>query len=162
MTGPTPRIEVYVPRKANLKIKTKGEIRLEGVSGELDLSGTENSIDVRGSDGKLKVTNTEGIVRVVDFKGDLIATTRDGEVYLDGNFDRIDARSNDGKFVLSIPANADADIQAPEDTLTLEGVESKKNSDGSHRIGKGGRSYKFSSVDGSIEVRNRESINSER
>lgn len=156
------RIEVYVPRKANLKIRTQGEIRLEGVSGELDLSGTENSIDVRGSDGKLKVTNTEGVVRIVDFKGDLVATTKDGEMYLDGNFDRIDARSTDGKFVLSIPANSDADIQAPEERLTLEGVESKKNTDGSYRIGKGGRTYKFSSVDGSVEVRNRESIFSER
>lgn len=161
MNGRT-RIEVYVPRKADLKIRTQGEIRLEGVSGELDLSGTENSIDVRGSDGKLKVTNTEGVVRIVDFNGDLVATTKDGEMYLDGNFDRIDARSTDGKFVLTIPANADADIQAPEESLTLEGVESKKNTDGSYRIGKGGRTYKFSSVDGSVEIRNRESIFSER
>ena len=162
MDGRAPRLEVYVPRKANLKIKTEGEIRLEGVSGELDLSGSDNSIDVRGADGKLKVANTDGVVRVVDFKGDLIASTQDGEMYLDGNFDRIDARSTDGKFILSIPAGADADIQAPDESLTLEGVESKKNSDGSHRIGRGGRTYKFSSVDGSVEVRNRESINSER
>ena len=160
--GRTPRLEVYVPRKANLKIKTEGEIRLEGVSGELDLSGSDNSIDVRGSDGKLKVANTDGVVRVVDFNGDLVASTQDGEVYLDGNFDRIDARSTDGRFVLSIPASADADIQATEESLILKGVESKKNSDGSFRIGKGGRSYKFSSVDGSVEVRNRESINTER
>jgi DUF4097 and DUF4098 domain-containing protein YvlB len=160
--GQPTRIEVFVPRKSNLKIKTKGEIRLEGVSGDLDLSGSENSIDVRGSDGKLKVTNTEGVVRVVDFKGDLVATTKEGEIYLDGNFDRIDATSTEGNFVLTIPANADADIHAPADRLAIEGVESKKNPDGSTRLGKGGRDYKFSSVEGSVEIRNRETINSER
>jgi len=162
MNGQTPRLEVFVPRKSNLKVNTKGEIRLEGVSGEIDLSGNANSIDVRGSDGRLTVTNTEGVVRVIDFKGDLIAKTNDGEIYLDGNFDRIDASSTDGKFILTLPAGTDADIQAPAEQLALEGMEAAKISDGKVRLGKGGRTYKFSSVDGSVEVRSRESINSER
>lgn len=162
MNGHAPRLEVFVPRKSNLKVNTKGEIRLDGVSGEIDLSGSENSIDVRGSDGKLKVTNTEGVVRVVDFKGDLIANTNDGEIYLDGNFDRIDASSTDGKFVLTLPAGTDAEIQAPSDRVALDGIEATKTTDDSVRLGKGGKTFKFSSTDGSVEVRNRESINAER
>ena len=161
-SGQSPRLEVFVPRKSNLKVSTKGEIRLEGVSGEIDLSGSENSIDVRGAGGRLKVVNTEGVVRVIDFKGDLIAETQDGEVYLDGNFDRIDATSTEGKFILTVPANTDAEIQAPEEQLSFDGVEATKLPDGKTKLGKGGRTYKFSSVDGSVEVRNRESINSER
>jgi hypothetical protein len=162
MNGQAPRLEVFVPRKTNLKVNTKGEIRLEGVSGEIDLSGNANSIDVRGSDGRLTVTNTEGVVRVIDFNGDLVAKTNDGEIYLDGNFDRIDASSTDGKFILTLPAGTDADIQAPAEQLALDGMEGAKISDGKVRLGKGGRTYKFSSVDGSVEVRSRESINSER
>lgn len=161
MMGQAPRLEIFVPRKTNLKVNTKGEIRLDGVSGEIDLSGSENSIDVRGSDGRLKVTNTEGVVRVVDFKGDLIAKTNDGEIYLDGNFDRIDASSTDGKFILTLPAGTDAEIQAPADRVALDGIEATKTTDDSVRLGKGGKTYKFS-TDGSVEVRNRESINAER
>ena len=162
LSGHAPRLEVFVPRKSNLKVNTKGEIRLEGVSGEIDLSGSSNSIDVRGSDGRLKITNTEGLVRVVDFKGDLIAKTNDGEIYLDGSFDRIDASSTDGKFILTVPVGTDADIQAPAEQVAFDGMEATKTSDGMVRLGKGGRTYKFSSVDGSVEVRSRESINSER
>ena len=162
MNGHAPRLEVFVPRKTNLKVNTNGEIRLDGVSGEIDLSGNANSIDVRGSDGRLKVTNTEGVVRVVDFKGDLIAKTNDGEIYLDGNFDRIDATSTEGKFILTLPAGTDADIQAPAEQLAFDGMEVTKTSDGKVRLGKGGRTYKFSTDDGSVEIRSRESINSER
>ena len=32
------RLEVFVPKKSDLKIVTKGEIRLENVTGEIDLS----------------------------------------------------------------------------------------------------------------------------
>jgi len=158
-----PRLEVWVPRKSNLKIKTQGEIRLEGVSGELDLSGGENSIDVRGADGKLKVVNTAGVVRVVDFKGDLVATTCDGEVYLDGNFDRIDATATDGRFVVSLPEGVDAEVSANTNTLTIEDLSNGKElSKNNWRFGKGGKKYTFNSEDGSVELRNRDLVNSER
>ncbi|HEX6279794.1 MAG TPA: DUF4097 family beta strand repeat-containing protein [Pyrinomonadaceae bacterium] len=161
-SGPAPRLEVYVPRKSNLKISTKGEIRVEGVNGEIDLSGKENSIDVRGSGGKLTVSNTEGIVRVIDFKGDLIAKTQEGEVYLDGDFNMIEACSTEGRFVLTLPPGADADVHAPADQISVENLTGSKQADGHLRFGKGGRDYKFESTDGSVAIRNRESINSER
>lgn len=158
-----PRIEVWVPRKSNLKIKTQGEIRLEGVSGELDLSGGENSIDVRGADGKLKVANTAGVVRVVDFKGDVVANTCDGEVYLDGNFDRIDASATDGRFVVTLPEGLDAEVSANASTFTVEDLSNGKElSKNNWRFGKGGRKYTFNSEDGTVELRNRDLVNSER
>lgn len=159
----SPRLEIYVPRRSDLKISTKGEIRLEGVTGDIDLTGSNNSIDVRGSEGKLRVANTDGIVRIVGFKGDLNAKTHDGEIYLDGDFFRIDAEAVDGKFVLTVPAGLDADIQVPTETMAVEDIPNgQKMSDSSWRLGKGGKRYKFNSVDGSLEVRNRELINSER
>ncbi|MEQ1764159.1 MAG: hypothetical protein ABL984_13590 [Pyrinomonadaceae bacterium] len=163
MNGQSPRLEVFVPRKTNLKVNTKGEIRLEGVSGEIDLSGSANSIDVRGSDGRLKITNTEGLVRVVDFKGDLIAKTNDGEIYLDGNFDRIDATSTDGRFVVTLPEGVDAEVSANGGSFTVEDLANGKElSKNNWRFGKGGRKYTFSSEDGSVELRNRDLVNSER
>lgn len=154
-----PRLEIFVPRKSNLKIITKGEIRLEGVSGDIDLSGGESSIDVRGSEGKLDVSNTDGVVRIVGFKGNLSAKTHSGEVYLDGDFGRIDASGDGGKFVLTVPEGIDADIQAPSgNTEAAEIPNAKKLSDSSWRLGNGGRTYKFISAEGSLEIRNRELI----
>ena len=159
----SPRLEIYVPRRTDLKINTKGEIRLEGVTGEIDLSGSENSIDVRASEGKLNVSNTDGVVRIIGFKGDLIAKTGSGEVYLDGDFGRIDACAADGKFVLTVPDGLDADIQVPSENMaSAEIPNGKKLSDNSWRLGKGGRTYKFTSTDGTLEIRNRDMISAER
>ncbi len=163
MTGQAPRLEVFVPRKSNLKVNTKGEIRLEGVSGEIDLTGSENSIDVRGSEGRLKITNTEGLVRVVDFKGDLVGKTNDGEMYLDGNFDRIDANSTDGRFVVTLPEGVDAEVSAAGGSLAVEDLANGKElSKNRWRFGKGERKYVFNSNGGYVELRNRDLVTSER
>ena len=162
--GQAPRLEIFVPRKTNLKVNTNGEIRLDGVSGEIDLSGNENSIDVRGSDGRLKITNTEGVVRVVDFKGDLIAKTCDGEVYLDGDFERIDATATGGTFVVTLPEALDAEVAATEDgSFVIEDLANGKEISKNHwKFGKGGRKYSFNSGGGSVELRNRDLVTSGR
>ena len=63
------RLELFVPRKSNLKISTDKEIRLEGVSGELELSTNSDAINVRDSEGKLTAATGNGKVRVVGFRG---------------------------------------------------------------------------------------------
>ena len=83
------RIEIFVPRKSNLKISANGEIRLEGVSGDLELTGSDEPINVRDADGKLRVTNSDGLVRVIGFKGEVDSRTQGGDVYLEGEFSRI-------------------------------------------------------------------------
>ena len=153
------RIEVFVPRKSNLKITTDGEIRLEGVTGEIDLEGNDGAIDVRDSDGKLNVTNTDGIVRVIGFRGDLVAKTGDGEVYLDGDFNQIKAEAVDGKFVLTLPENSDAEVHAPfEDVEAVELPNLTKTSENTFRIGRGSKKYSFNSVDGSLLLQGRSLI----
>ncbi|HLA95651.1 MAG TPA: hypothetical protein VK612_08015, partial [Pyrinomonadaceae bacterium] len=153
------RIDVFVPRKSNIKIITEGEIRLEGVSGEIDLVGDNGAIDVRGSDGKLNVSNTDGTVRIIGFRGDLIAKTSDGEVYMDGDFNKITGEASDGRFVLTVPENIDADIVTPGDRFAIEDLPNNKQlSDNNWRFGKGGRKYSFSSMDGSLLVQNRDLV----
>ena len=157
------RIEVFVPRKSNLKITSDGEIRLEGVSGEIELIGSDGPIDVRGSDGKLKVTNTDGVVRIVGFKGDLVASTGDGDVFLDGDFSTIEGNAADGNFVLTLPPNIDADIQANREHLRVEDIPNGKQvSENNLRLGKGGRKFTFSGGEGSVVLQNRDLISSER
>ncbi len=152
-------IEVYVPRKSNLKVTANGELRVDGVSGNLELKGTDGMINVRDSDGKLNVTNGDGQVRIVGFRGELIATTGDGEVRMDGDFSRITASSGDGAFVLTVPENFDGDIVTPGDRFAIEDLpNNKKLSDNKWRFGNGGRTYQFSSADGCLTVQNRNLI----
>ena len=150
------RIEVFVPRKSNLKIVSDGEIRLEGISGEIDLDGADEPIDVRGSDGKLSFTNDDGIVRVIGFSGELVAKTQDGEVYLDGDFRDIKAAAVDGKFVLTLPENADAEVHAPMDQVDISEMPgATKASENVLKLGKGSKKYTFHSVDGSLVLQSR-------
>ena len=153
------RIEVFVPRKSNLKIVSDGEIRLEGVSGEIDLDGEDGAIDVRESDGKLNVTNGDGVVRVIGFKGDLVAKTTDGEVYMDGEFTQIKADAVDGRFVLTLPGDADVEIKAPADQVEADELPGlTRPSEDVWKLGKGSRKYTFSSMDGSIVLQSRSLI----
>src|SRR5204863_4953169 len=57
--GPNVRIEVYVPRRSNLKIDTNGSVRLEGVSGDVDLTGGDESVNVRDVDGTMHVATAD-------------------------------------------------------------------------------------------------------
>ncbi|MEJ7622855.1 MAG: DUF4097 family beta strand repeat-containing protein [Pyrinomonadaceae bacterium] len=154
------RIEVFVPRKTNLKIEANGAIRLEGVTGEIVLKGGDETVNVRDSGGKLNVTNADGQVRIIGFTGDLTAKTEDGEVRIDGDFSRIAASSVDGRFVLTLPEGFDGEIQTPGNRLTIEDLPNNTRlSDNRWRFGKGGgRTYDFSQVEGSVIIQNRDLI----
>lgn len=157
-------VEVFVPRKTNLKIDANGTIRLDGVSGELQVSGVDESVDIRDSDGKLTVSSTDGHVRIVGFSGDLIAKTTDGDVRLDGDFTSISGHSRDGSFILSVPENIDAEIAGSGRSgfsFTVEDLDSgKKISESSWRFGNGSRKYKFTLGEGGVVVQNRGLIES--
>lgn len=117
------RIEVYVPRKTNLKISTDGEIRLEGVSGEVDLTGEDQSINVRDVDGKLKITNADGVVRVIGFKGELVGRTEDGSMNLEGEFSKLSADGDTGNFVVTLSETAAARIYALSENVKVDGLQ---------------------------------------
>lgn len=153
-------IEVFVPKKSNLKIDANGTIRLDGVSGDLQVIGGDENIDVRDSEGKLNVTNQDGQVRILGFRGDLVAKTQDGDVRLDGDFASINAQAVDGNFVLTVPDDLDADILGSGDdafSFRIEDIENGKQvSENNWRFGKGTRKYKFKATDGGLTVQNRD------
>ncbi len=155
-------IEVFVPKKSNLKIDANGTIRLDGVSGELQVIGGDENIDVRDSDGKLNVTNQDGQLRIVGFRGDLVAKTQDGNVRLDGDFTSINGQAGDGNFVLIVPEDVDADISGSGESgfsVRFEDMENgKQTSENNWRFGKGSKKYKFKTVDGAVTVQNRDRL----
>lgn len=148
------RIEIFVPRKSNLKINANGEIRLDGVTGDIDLAGGDESINVRDVSGNLHVANADGRIRVVGFSGDMDARTDDGEVYLEGDFTKLAGKAADGKFVLTVPEEPNLDIEANIEAITIENLGvPKQTSTNNWRFGKGGLKFRFSLSGGDVVIR---------
>jgi Putative adhesin len=155
---PNVRIEIYVPRKTDLKIETDAGIRLEGVSGDVDLLGENESINVRDVDGKLHAASSDGRIRVVGFKGDINAETSDGMISLEGDFQKLSAHADNAPITLTLPATTQADLEANCPDVQSEGIALiKMNSDEKHsryryRIGNGGLPFSVETA-GEIQVR---------
>lgn len=147
------RLEIFVPKKTDLQIKTNGEIRLEGISGEIDLKGGGGAINVRNTDGKLAVGSAEGRIRVIGFQGEIIAETAEGDAFLEGKFDKLSAKTDKGTVVLTIPSETDATLTANREIET-ENINLTADGDKKWRIGGGGKAtYHLSAADGKLIVR---------
>jgi DUF4097 and DUF4098 domain-containing protein YvlB/uncharacterized protein YacL (UPF0231 family) len=152
------RIEVFVPRKANLKIVTDGELRLDGVSGDIQLKGGDQSINVRDVDGSLSLTANEALVRVIGFKGELTSQTECGDVFLEGDFKKLSAKATDGTVTLTVPSDANATFTSNTD-IESDGVEFVRENDHTWRLGKGGIKYNFDFNEGKLVVRSSAAVN---
>jgi DUF4097 and DUF4098 domain-containing protein YvlB len=152
------RIEVFVPRKTNLKVTTDGEIRLDGVSGEIDLEGGNESINIRDVDGKLHLAAAEAQVRLIGFKGEFDSQTDCGDVYLEGDFAKLTAKATEGTITLTLPENANANFISNTEVET-DGLNIVQEDDTKWRLGRGGADYKFDFTDGKLVVRNASVVN---
>jgi len=148
------RIEIFVPKKSNLKITGDGEIRLEGVTGEIDLQGADSAINVRDAGGKLSVGTLDGTIRVIGFRGVFDGKTADGVMNLEGDFQSFNALAADGTIVLTLPENIDGTLESNTE-IKNEGLNLVRKSENakSWRIGKGGTIYRMSVTDGKVIVR---------
>lgn len=153
------RIEVYVPRKSNLKITTDGEIRLDGVSGDIELAGEDESINVRDVDGHLNLTANEARVRVIGFKGDFDSQTACGDVFLEGDFTKLSAKATDGTVTLTLPENANASFVSNTE-VEGDGVDVVREDEHTWRLGKGGSKFNFDFNEGKLIVRSSAEVNS--
>jgi hypothetical protein len=151
------RVEVFVPKKSDLRITTDGEIRLENVTGEIDLTGGDEAINVRDVAGKLHLASGDARVRVIGFDGDFDSSTADGDVYLEGNFVKLAARGNDGTITLTLPREANASLISNTE-IEADGINLLQVKDGAWQLGKGGSKYNFTFVDGRLRVRSRSTI----
>ena len=153
------RIEVFVPRKSNLKIITDREIRLDGVSGEIELKGDDGAINIRDVDGNLNLVADEAQVRVIGFKGDFDSQTACGDVFLEGNFKKLSARATDGTVTLTLPNDANATLTS-NTPVESDGIDVVQEDDQTWRVGKGGAKYNFNFNDGKLVVRSTEAVSS--
>lgn len=153
------KIEVFVPKKSNLRILTDREIRVEGISGNIDLNGSEGSINVRDSEGKLKITAATAMVRVIGFSGEVDSKTSNGTNFFEGDFVKFFARTVEGKIVLTLPEDTNAEIQA-NTKIHTEGFDLKEfNGDETRRrLGEGGKIFNLNAEDGEILVRSAKTL----
>ena len=152
------RIEIFVPKKSNLKVITNREIRLEGVSGEIDLEGADESVNIRDASGKLSVGTSDGKIRVIGFKGEINTRTSSGATNLEGDFRGLSARTIDGTITLTLPANANANIESNRKDIVADGVSLVYQGDGKStstwKIGSGGENHLlYATADGRVVVR---------
>lgn len=153
------RLEIFVPKKTDLKITTNGEIRLEGISGEIDLTGVDEAINVRDADGKLTVGTADGRIRVIGFRGAFDGRTADGVMNLEGDFQSFNALATDGTIVLTLPENSNADLESnaeiESDGVNLIRGDAKTKS---WRVGKGGKVFRMAVQNGKVIVRSANSV----
>jgi hypothetical protein len=147
------RLEVFVPKKSNLRILTNREIRLENVSGEIDLTGEDEAINVRDVDGKLNLKAVDAMVRVIGFKGEFASNTSDATISLEGDFEKITVKSIDGTVILTLPEASNASFFSNTE-IEASGLPLTEDGANRWRLGKGGAKYNFNFADGKVFVRN--------
>ncbi len=153
----TMRLEIYVPKKSNLKIVAGGEIRLEGITGEIDLSGADSAINVRDAGGKIQIASNDGEVRVIGFRGEISAKSFDGAIALEGDFQKLSAQTFNGNIILTLPDGANINIESNQDNVQADGIRLAATGSGQNvhnwKVGGGGANHRLSTTDGQIFIR---------
>jgi hypothetical protein len=156
-------VEIYVPRKSNLKITANGELRVEGVNGNVELNGSESPINVRDLEGKLRVNSSDGMIRVIGFRGEIEARSLDGSIGLEGVFSKLVAKATDGTVTLTLAEDTAADLEANCANIKGDGIPVTRVSSGEdealskYRIGRGGNPFRVE-TDGDIFIRGAASL----
>lgn len=153
------RIEIFVPKKADLKVTANGEIRVNGISGDLDVTGKTEAVNVRDASGTLKVATTEGRIRLIGFKGQVDSQTECGDLFLEGDFDSISARTIEGTITVTVPDSPNIDVHADIEAVSVENLKVPTQvADGHWRFGRGGPKYNFTVPEGRLVVRSTEAL----
>ncbi len=171
--GDQVRLEVYVPKKSNLEIRTRRELRVEGISGQIKLTTENGAVNVRDVKGKLELYATNenrNRIRILGFEGELYTQIMNGDAYLEGEFNKITAEGEGCTYYLTLSEDSDAIIRsdnlniddaANEDSnLRVGRVELVREKEGVWRVGGGKSNYTFDLADGEVFVRSRSSIRS--
>lgn len=95
--GRTVRIEVHMPKDADLQINTgDGSVESQALSGRLKIHTGDGSVRAQAVDGNVDIDTGDGSITLDGAKGDIRLHTGDGHIdarNLDG---RLDANSGDG------------------------------------------------------------------
>jgi DUF4097 and DUF4098 domain-containing protein YvlB len=92
------RIEVSVPREADLEIRTRdGAVVIPPLTGRVDVSTGDGDITLRGVRGDIRLVSGDGGIDAEDLDGKLSASTGDGHIRVSGRFDALELGSGDGR-----------------------------------------------------------------
>jgi DUF4097 and DUF4098 domain-containing protein YvlB len=153
------RLDVFVPRRSNLKITSNGEIHLNGVSGEIEMAGEDESVNVRDSEGKLTIATTSGQLRVLGFAGELNASTDVGNIFIEGDLKTLSAKTDEGRVVLTLPENSNATLLTNRNVVS-EGISVVRENANTWKVGNGGNRFSFDLGDGDLTVRGSSTLDS--
>jgi DUF4097 and DUF4098 domain-containing protein YvlB len=93
------RIEVTVPREANLDLHTgDGHITARNVGGEIRLDSGDGHITADGLRGNIRIHTADGHIEGSNLDGGLDADTGDGHMRVRGRFDLLHLRTGDGSI----------------------------------------------------------------
>lgn len=154
---PNVRLEVMVPATSDVKVVTDGSIRINGVSGNIVLEGEDAPIDIRDISGRLNLKAVDAQVRVIGFKGEVESNTEDGDIFLEGAFSKVNAQALNGTITLTVPTDANADIDSNTE-VKADGVNVVRNGARGVRVGSGGQTYKFTFGEGHLVLRSPNSL----
>lgn len=146
------RVDLFVPAKTSLRLKSDGEIRVSHVGGTIELSASDDPVNLRDISGKVKLVAGGALVRLIGFRGELDSTTDSGDVYLDGEFIAITSSSGAGNIVLSVPENANFEISSNKQA-EADGVIFARGENNGLRVGRGGAVYRFDLGSGKLLVK---------
>lgn len=152
-------VEVFVPRKASLRIVSgDGRVGVSDVAGDSDLRTRNGVISVEESSGKFSVTTESGRLQFVNFNGELTAHAKSGGIALSGNFSKLIARADQGSISLNLPIGFSGVIETQARDVTSSGVAAtEEGGTGSAvrrwRVGKGGNALNLQAPQGSVTIR---------
>lgn len=150
------QFEVFVPRRANLRISSgDGRLSIDGVSGDIELKTGDGAIAVRNSGGRLRAETGDGRLQVAGFDGAAEVRTGDGRVLLEGRFTQLDAQTGDGPVSLKLPAGINATIETNAESVSNHQMYQPEDNNEEKRVrrwklGGGGNVWKIRTNEGRV------------
>jgi DUF4097 and DUF4098 domain-containing protein YvlB len=94
------RIEVSMPREADLEIRTgDGSVMVGPLTGRVDVRTSDGSILLKGVRGTMRLISADGGIDGENLDGTIDASTQDGHIRVSGRFDALELGSGDGRVM---------------------------------------------------------------
>ncbi len=154
------RIEIYVPRKTDLNIRSDSAVNITGVSGLITVISSDDSVTIRDTNGSLNLNVSDGAARLLGITGNLQLTARDSESFIEGNFESLKADVNNGNLTLTLPASLNARLvsNAP---LSVQRTDARPDGGRTVLFGTGGPEYSFTLSDANVVIRDIDSLDNQ-
>jgi len=97
------RMEVEVPTKTNVEIRTGGgDVKIRHLEGETNLETSGGDVEVSGLVGNLRVRTSGGDIKLRDLSGDLNVKTSGGDITLENAHGRVEAHTSGGDVIAAL------------------------------------------------------------